>query len=182
MANTGNSLIIYGGKNSESKGFNDLWEWKDNRWHQLDDGPVRLWDHAMVYIQHTGQLMIYGGRRFETIGDKDERTDLDEQWLYKAGQWQQLQLTSPSARSSHSMTYSSDNQRVLLFGGRKGNEIYNDTWQFDGRLWTKLAISGPPARYGHSLSYDPVSKKSYLFGGYGKDGLLNDLWVFDGTS
>ena len=180
MVYANNRLILYGGKNSGNKGFDDLWEWKNGKWNSLGNGASKRWDHSYAYMENYDQIFMFGGRTFKDIEDKEERVDLNDNWIYKNGEWEKLEINSPDPRSSHSIVFYQNKQQVILFGGRSKDEIFGDTWSFDGKGWSKLEIAGPKKRYGHSLTYDPISKTVYLFGGYNGENLLNDLWAFNG--
>ena len=180
MAYAEDKLIIFGGKNNQNKGFNDLWEWKNGSWNFLGEGEIKRWDHSFVYMENHDQLFVFGGRTFKEIAGEEERVDLNDSWVYRNNQWQRLTIESPDARSSHSMAFFPYNNQVILFGGRNKDETLGDTWSFDGDVWSRLEIEGPARRYGHSLTYDPISKTIYLFGGFDGENLLNDLWAFKG--
>jgi len=100
-----------------------------------------------------------------------------ERWL-----WTQKQDIGPSPRSGHTMTYDSEKQKVLLFGGRAVGEL-NDTWEWDGNVWGQVADTGPSARTFSAMAFDPLRKKAVLFGGLnGQNGQnLNDTWEWDGN-
>ena len=103
-----------------------------------------------------------------------------EKWL-----WTQKQNIGPSPRYSQVMTYDSAKQRVLLFGGRTGENFLNDTWQWDGSDWTQVADTGPSPRFLSTMAYDSSREKAVLFGGYANSStitsILNDTWEWDGT-
>lgn len=180
LASTQNSLVLFGGKHSSNKGYNDIWEWKDGKWKRLGAAGIKRWDHSLVYMETLEAIFLYGGRSFQYVQGKEERVDLNDNWVYKKGQWKALAIDSPAPRSSHSMAYFEKGQQVILFGGRNKTEVFGDTWSFDGTKWSRLALNGPRKRYGHSLTYDPKSKAVHLFGGFDGDQLLNDHWIFEG--
>ena len=182
MVYANNRLIIYGGKNGDNKGFDDLWEWKNGKWNSLGNGATKRWDHGYAYMGNYDQIFIFGGRTFKNIQGKEERVDLNDNWIYKNEEWEKLEINSPDPRSSHSVVYYQNKQQVILFGGRNKDEIFGDTWSFDGTKWNKLEVFGPAKRYGHTLTYNSVSKTIYLFGGYDGNKLLNDIWAFDGEN
>jgi len=175
-----NRLILFGGKNNSSKGFDDLWEWKNSKWNLLGKGVTKRWDHSYCYMGNYDQIFLFGGRTFEEIKSKEVRVDLNDNWIYKNGEWDKLEITNPNPRSSHCLVFNQNEQQVILFGGRNKDEIYGDTWSFDGKKWNKLDVSGPTGRYGHTLTYDPDSQAIYLFGGFDGEKLLNDFWAFKG--
>lgn len=175
-----NALLLYGGKNNKNKGFDDLWEWKDNKWNLIGKGAPKRWDHSFTYMNNLDLIFLFGGRTFTEKRGKEERTDLNDNWIYKNGQWKKLEIDSPEPRSSHTLTYFQDDNQVILFGGRNSDEIFEDTWIFDGINWNRLEIAGPKGRYGHTMTYDPESKTIFLFGGHDGKKLLNDFWAYNG--
>ncbi len=174
------ALVLFGGKNSSSKGFNDLWEWRDSKWNFIGNGATGRWDHCYAYMENQKQLFLFGGRTFQRMEGKEERVDLNDNWIYKNREWKKLEIDSPEPRSSHSITYFQNKNIVVLFGGRNKDKIMDDTWAFDGKKWSRLEMNGPGKRYGHTMSYDPASHTVFLFGGFDGENLLNDLWSFNG--
>lgn len=96
-------------------------------------------------------------------------------------EWQELATTAvPPARFDHALAFDSDQQRLVLFGGRGGGQTFGDTWIYDlaTNAWREVQAPGPSARFGLASVYDPNSKAVYLFGGQ-KDAFYNDTWKFD---
>ncbi len=176
-----NSLLLFGGKNNSSNGFDDLWEWNGKEWNMIGNGATKRWDHNYVYMKTMDQLFLFGGRTFEQIQGKQERIDLNDNWIYKNKVWKQINIPSPEQRSSHGLVYDEKRNSVILFGGRNKESIFKDTWSFNGKEWKKLEVSGPKRRFGHTLAYDRKSGNIYLFGGHDGQNLLNDFWAFDGN-
>lgn len=95
----------------------------------------------------------------------------------------------PPERVSAGMTYDTDRQRAILFGGGAeylGDEWYDwqprgDTWEWDGNEWHELtpAIS-PSPRMNPAMAYDPQRKVTVLYGGVTPQGMLGDTWEWDG--
>jgi hypothetical protein len=60
------------------------------------------------------------------------------------------------------MAYDESRDKVVLFGGALGDDIFGDTWEWDGNRWQSLTpIHKPPARCCHALTYDSVQKKVF---------------------
>lgn len=86
----------------------------------------------------------------------------------------------PTGRSSAAMTYDSNRQIVLMFGGvNPTNGSLDDTWEYDGTQWYQVisTATSPPSRYRHEIAYDPYRQVAVLFGGKGVD--ESSLVVFD---
>ena len=112
--------------------------------------------------------------------------------------WTQLAPTGgpPAARNYHSAVFSTNNDRMIVFGGNNGGSL-NDVWVLgnaDGvggtPAWTQLAPTGGPTpiRYVHSAVYDAANNRMIVFaglvGGNNCGNIANDVWVLsnaDGT-
>lgn len=95
--------------------------------------------------------------------------------------WQQLTpQNAPPPRYDHTLAFDSDNQRIVIFGGRDSSKTLGDTWLYDlkSNTWREVKTEGPPARFGHGAIYDPARKAVVIFGGQAKS-LFNDTWAFD---
>ncbi|MEZ4443151.1 MAG: kelch repeat-containing protein [Polyangiaceae bacterium] len=90
------------------------------------------------------------------------------------GQWTELQVAGPSARSRHSMVSDHSRNRALSFGGRWRADpnsgsytLYNDVWAFDfaSQSWSEIATTGtgPEPRYNASLVM--AGDEMIVFGG-----------------
>jgi len=92
---------------------------------------------------------------------------------------------NPGVLMRSSMSYDSESDRIVLFGGMNYNgSESNETWayDFDANIWTKMSPSLSPApRERPTMTYDNKSDRIILFGGYvqwsGKK--YNDTWAYD---
>jgi hypothetical protein len=73
------------------------------------------------------------------------------------------------------MTYDSRRQRVVLFGGRDGSELFADTWDWEGAAWRLLNAEGPQGRGIYAL-VDDRARGELLFHGGGS--MPADRWEF----
>ncbi|HNR95177.1 MAG TPA: kelch repeat-containing protein [Kiritimatiellia bacterium] len=105
----------------------------------------------------------------------------------------------PSQRKSHGMVYDYLRDRMVLFGGMNGMQVFDETWEGEPRFafrngtqnmlsprmvaWSKVETDfAPPARWGHSMVYDDVNERTLIFGGFDKNNEpLNDLWAYYGS-
>ena len=181
IIHAGNHMVLFGGKNNLSTGFNDLWTWTGNKWEPMGAGATRRWDHSYVYMEDAAQIFMFGGRTFDKTDSEQIRIDLNDNWIFKDTGWVELDILSPDKRSSHGLAYRGKDKTAILFGGRNHEKVFDDTWSFNGMVWRKLDISGPKARFGHTLCYDKKSGNIYLFGGHDGKDLLDDYWLFNGT-
>jgi hypothetical protein len=83
----------------------------------------------------------------------------------------------PEARFSYSLTYHTDYQEAILFGGFAPGMKFDDTWSWNGDEWNLLNGDGPVARDSAAITYDTKRKCVYLFGGHTYDDRFeNDTW------
>lgn len=89
---------------------------------------------------------------------------------------------APPARFGHAA-----NQWGLMFGGRDGQQLFQDTWLSLGGPWQQLTLAiAPPGRVGHTLTGTIVTvgpgqneQIAILFGGEDLTGTkLGDTWRF----
>jgi hypothetical protein len=152
----------------------NTWEWDGAGWAQLDDMGPRG-EQALVYSSARQRLIAFG--------------TTSETWEWDGASWTQLADSGPTARVASAMTYDTDRDRVVLFGGRAGTGVDNlsDTWEWDGKEWTQQEDQGPEGRRGHAMAYDVARKQTVLFGGaIVREGQgmgrvdHNDTWVWNG--
>jgi hypothetical protein len=100
--------------------------------------------------------------------------------------------SSPPGRSRHSAVYDADNDRLIVFGGRRDATRYlNDTWVLagatdleGGATWTRLEPTGgpPPPRDNHAAGYDAASNRMIIFGGGDGSITRNDTWILSNAN
>ena len=67
-------------------------------------------------------------------------------WAFDGVFWEQLNIaTKPEGRYYHAMTFDTNRQRLIMFGGCadyywgfRCEQLLGDLWEFDGTEWTKL--------------------------------------------
>ncbi len=136
-----------------------------------DPGPRQ--GAAMVYDEHRGRIVLFGG-------SSDQAT-----WEYDGTSWASI-LTDPAPppRYRHRMVYDGVHRRILLFGGwRQDLTALNDLWEYRDGVWNRIeTATSPPLRSlsgalpGFGLAYDLARDLLVLFGGDG----TNQTWVYDG--
>ena len=68
-------------------------------------------------------------------------------------------------------------QQIILFGGYKDTDSFNETWLFDGLTWSKLVTENQPSvRTGQMFFFDATSNSVILFGGFHDLNFYNDTW------
>jgi|GEM_PF-2587784 len=102
-------------------------------------------------------------------------------------QWQAIQPTTPGpgARYQHAMQYNAATNQVFVFGGRDGNQIFNDVWALDMDMlaWRQIAANAtvaPPARFSTVMIVDEPGQNLYISIGQTQGGtVFNDVWKLD---
>lgn len=96
------------------------------------------------------------------------------------GEWVELSNSGPTPRSQHAVDFDSENERLLLFGGRDTQQQFGDLWGWNGNSWSLLAESGPSHRFGHAVAYDRNRGVLVLFGGWDGASRFGDTWEWTG--
>ena len=136
--------------------------------------------HRVVYDSDNDRIILFGGN---TVNH--ERVYYDDTWVLSLSEntWTKLPVEGPSPRGGHAMAYSSDHNKVLLFGGVGPTNRLSDTWVFDcdTDTWTRIETdSSPEGRSDFDMTYDPRNAVFIMYGGWGRStGLQHDTWVFD---
>lgn len=188
------SVVVFGGKGTHDRYFNDLWAYHltVGTWTRLTPAgmlPAPRFGQGMAYDPAPGTIVIFGG---VSVAGATPRLSADT-WAYssRASRWTHSGQAGhhPAARLYPSMAYDPVTRTVILFGGWTGTDAFNDTWSYDTRTgrWTRVATIGTPhARWGSSMVYDSAAGKIILFGGlfgsYDGTHRLNDTWAYDPAS
>lgn len=186
-------VILFGGYSTETdEKYNDIWayEFSNNTWteqHPQDESPSPRYGHRVIYDSYNKKGLFFGGRAEEVT---------NELWLYDYGtnSWEEIdqpQTEKPETRYWHEMVYDTDNNEVIIFGGRESEwistSIFNDTWIYDPQLneWEATDPEMAPTRRTSSSSvYDSNNKKMVIFGGtfdipITESKILNDTWMYN---
>ena len=163
-------VILFGGTGLSSD-LDDTWSWDGFLWSKppstapsppsstTDDGPA-------TYHEAARRTVIW---------------TRSGAWTWNGSDWSAPGAgLAPSPRRGVAMTYDTDRQRVVLFGGRDraDDRLLDDTWLFDGTTWVRAEpATKPPARLGAAMVHDPVRQRVVLFGG---SPALGDTWTWDG--
>lgn len=133
------------------------------------------WDSAReVLVLHSGH-----NRNWDMLSETWE-------WAPGAKEWSRVvnnQEKNPGKRNSHTMVWDSKKERMILFGGNRGEHYLNDTWVYDSksRVWAQLqTTANPPGRSQHGMVYEPQRDEILLFGGrsFGSQP-QHDTWALD---
>ena len=185
--------VMFGGYNdNEYDNYiyckNDLWWYYPvtNTWIEKTpvSSPSERSNHSMVWDDVEQRVIAFGGY-FED--DYCSIYHINELWWYEpvSNTWtNKTPLTSPLARSSHSMIWDSVRQQAFMFGGNSGG---NELWLYDpvANTWAQQIpiINEPSATIsGHSMVWDSQGERVIMFGGYAAGAYKNDLWWYEPVS
>lgn len=138
-----NSVVIHGGYvrvDGQGRSTDDMWEWKGEKWSEVDQGPVKpppLSNHRAVYDDRRSVAVLFGG-------SSERGVYLDETWEWNGATWtRRTPEPRPSARGNFSMAYDAKLKKVVIQGGKNSDgETLSDSWMWDGEVWTSAAT--PP--------------------------------------
>lgn len=188
--NQSDRVILYGGFWGDPtawgmrRALQDTWafDYNSNNWTNMNPttSPGLLYAFGMAYDSESDRVVLYGGK-YKSGSIMSLRT---ETWVYDfdTNNWTNMNpLTNPGQRTRFQMTYQSQWDRIVLFGGDKTGTTYDDSWTYDynANNWTKLeTINHPGPRYYSDLVYDDESERIILFGGSDVNGSsLNETWA-----
>jgi N-acetylneuraminic acid mutarotase/predicted phosphodiesterase len=198
-------IVMFGGWENEPelwKSLNDTWTFdaNTNTWTEVvTDGPNILGD--LEYDSESDRVVFWGG-----AVDIVENVYVSETWTFddNSGTWEQMSPDpTPPGRTRGEITYDSESDRIILFGGSLDSgynpaDIMNDCWAYDlnNNLWNNVdwdwqemtpSIS-PDSTKEPAMAYDKESDLVVMFGSNGSslryhEGRLsngyNETWIYD---
>ena len=148
------------------------WVWNGTTWTQKTPAfsPPPQDVHAMAYDAARQQIVLYGLRPTDTIGNT---------FTWDGVNWtQRASATFPPFRNNPALAFDAARQLVILFGGELNGMLFNDTWAWDGTTWTqKSPTTSPPAQSGQQMAYDASRQRVVMFGQFGAG-----TWTWDGAN
>jgi hypothetical protein len=134
--------------------------------------PGPRWGHTFIYYPDHDQLLLFGGRRGK---DQDY---LNDTWIWKEGEWLQIETSGPSSRGFAAVSYHRDRKRIILHGGR-GNEgkTLSDLWEWNGVSWIEVESRSPFKADHHEMVYLEKEKMLLAYGGWDGENVLDDTWI-----
>ena len=196
-----NSMITFGGQNTGSNNFNDVWQsvfFEDTTVHWLPVNPsgtppAARFGHTGVYDAANSRLIIFGG----ASGVSTPAPCQNDMWVLQNANgvggppgWVQLSVSGgpPVARYGHASVYDPTTNSMIVFGGSDcASGLFNDVWVLSNAngiggtpVWTQLSPSGsaPSGREASTAIYDPTTNVIVVFGGdQGVSTPLGDVWV-----
>jgi hypothetical protein len=204
MANFGDKVLLFGGKNASGDVFGDTWLWDGRNWTQIflfgvfGNGPTPSprSDASMAYDPDRGRVVMFGGVDANNqilsdtwIFELQSNQFLNRSWF----NWGQPALDiSPPARDQASMAFDPLTRKIILTGGFGAGGNKNDVWSFEpdsSTLFVQIPASWTdvtdhtflPARSLATMDQcgnnagDP--SELLLFGGSAGLSALSDSWI-----
>lgn len=129
--------------------------------------PSPRGDHGAVYDAGRRRMLVFGGSDANSFRSDVWALSLDATptWSLVAAQG-----TAPAGRFAAGVTYDSQRDRLVVFGGAGSAGYLGDTWELllaEPPTWAPISATGnpPSARYGCTATYDPVRDQVLVFGG-----------------
>ncbi len=99
----------------------------------------------------------------------------------------------PAGRSQHAMTFDTDKNMLLVFGGSThpknvgAAKVGNELWGWKDSKWRILSTAGPTPREDAKFVYHKRNHRAYLYGGRtydmrGNAVVSSEFWEWDGSS
>jgi hypothetical protein len=144
-----------------------------------EDNSLHLGNwHDMFYSETLEQVILVNG------GPESGKPGADplELWAWNGRQWSLLSADpqGPRWRNFASITYDTNRDVLVLYGGLSEERNYTDTWEWDGENWTQFPVEGPGAREAAGMTFDASRNKVVLFGGAQSGHTMSDIWEWDG--
>lgn len=167
-------VILFGGRIGWfGSVVNDTWSFNPatNEWQMMSPAiaPPGRFSNKMVYDSESDRMILFGGHN----GGSTTYTMnyFGDTWAYdfNSDTWENIATTTqPSRRVENSLTYDSESDRIVLFGGSMFVTTYEDTWLFDYNTmeWTNVVPSDAPSqRSRHGSAYDWESDRVIIYSG-----------------
>lgn len=152
----------------------------DGAWTLAGHG---VWSSATAYGFLYGESLAFDAADHELIafgGSLSSGAILNSTWAFSNGGWTNLTASSvgcfflcnlyPQGRAFASMTWDSQTNSILLFGGlNTTNSLLSDSWSFSGNSWFPFVTTGSFAPPAGELNAMPVNSSGFapvLVGGF----------------
>jgi hypothetical protein len=111
---------------------------------------------------------------------------LDDTWIFDGTKWSEPVISGPLPlnRYNQQLTYDTERDRVVMFGGARSGSTLTDTYEWNGSSWASVPTSGPGPRANAAMA-DTAGPGVMMFSGLvlpGGGSSYRDTWEFDGTS
>ena len=187
----GKRMIVFGGVDDGLTILNEVWSYDLSAaaaggWSLLTTSgtpPLPRFGHSAIYDPLNNRMIVFGGIAEvppipPSLVPQNDIHVLNLSTLA----WSQPSVagTPPGARAFHTAVYDSENERMLIYGGKdNGPSKLSDVFALSlsgGLAWSKPGTGlQPVGREQHSAIYAPLQSGMILFGG------LDNETVLDGS-
>ncbi|MEM7675806.1 MAG: kelch repeat-containing protein [Myxococcota bacterium] len=161
-------FVLFGGENESLDILNDTWVFNPNTnvWTSVPT-PAALTPRGgmtMTFNENTENIIMFGGYGANGV-------DLNETWRFNVATltWRRATpLRAPAERRFGYMTFDSDRNRVVLYGGapQVAGRTFSDTWEWDGGDWEEVQPSVRPTPFeSHGVAWGGHPSSVVAFGG-----------------
>jgi hypothetical protein len=179
-------MVIYAGIHF-SQNLGDVWELTDSSmtWFQLQPqtyGPYQLRSHAAIFNPVDTTMVVFGGVEYPGGYISDEL------WVLHLNSmiWTEIApsgLWPPPTRCNYA-TYWPDAHKMVMYGGRLGDQRYGTTWilDLDSYTWELVQYQGqvPNPREGAPILILRGTSIMMVHGGWVEPtGYVDELWTLD---
>ena len=179
-------MVAFGGTVSSGTLFNDAWALdllEEQGWTLLAPSgtpPAGRYDHAAIFEPLGQRMIVFGGWN----GSGAYFAGVSQLSLSGNPAWSTIAAAGvpPAPRSGHTAVYDAAQNRMIVFGGTSGGNVFNDVRALSlgaTPTWTLLTPTGtPPAgRFWHTAIYDPPRNRMIVVRGAGTGGThFEDVW------
>lgn len=176
-------IILFSGFYGSGNHHNDTWsyDYNTNIWANLSPAvmPIPRRYGGMAYDAESDRTILFGGIQYGggPIGDT---------WAYdyNTNSWENMNPSwSPSSRFGPAMTYDSESDRIIMFGGNYP-DIFTDTWayNYNNNTWENMNPSTHPDAVPGAIVYNAEEDLCMTFGGavnFAETQFSNETWAYD---
>jgi N-acetylneuraminic acid mutarotase len=179
-------ILFSGGTRAHRWVTDDTWayDFNTNTWTQMKaKGPTGIMGMPMEFDSESDRIILFGG--YNVPGDKLYQ----DTWAYdyNTDTWTKMDpKTIPPGRNLNAMTYDSQTDRIIMWGGdtwtySNPNAPKDDSvWAYDynSDAWEEMkAVPAPADRPAGTISYDAKAGVTILYGGFEEGN--SDTWAYD---
>jgi hypothetical protein len=181
--NLSGKVLLFGGvsKHGWVSDISEVWEYNSqhHKWAKIGEyeaiSDSSTHAQSPIYDTKSNRIIVFNSK--------------GETWAFhlETNSWENRKpKNSPSPRCGHSMSYDSEFDKVILFGGfgctNINDPIYSDTWVYDynSNTWVQMSPSKNPSNRMYAImAYNSKEDKTILWGGRLIEQLEdNSIWSY----
>ena len=168
-------VILFGGTRTRNSTSRETWayDYNTNTWTQMKArGPAKHLGAVIAYDAESDRVILFGGFDFDAYKMFQDTWAYD----YNTDSWTEMKPdASPPGQAFHAMTYDSDSDRIMLWGGYTKTPDPSNVVPLDSSVWAydfnantwekKNPSSAPGPRLDHAIAYNVSADKVLMYGG-----------------